>query len=112
VDTEESLRYYYLAADQGDVYSYFKLGVCYELGDCVDINIQKSLRYYRLAADKGYEDAIKNVARFRRDYPDVYCDELWRRRINAFWLSSELCDQNNIFGAISSDVVRIIVAFL
>jgi len=49
----EALRWFRLAADQGDVKAQHEMGCAYANGVEVTKNIAEALRWYRLAADQG-----------------------------------------------------------
>jgi TPR repeat protein len=58
----ESVRWYRLAADQGNAKAPFNLGGCYALGAGVARDEKKALRWYRLAAEQGGADAETALA--------------------------------------------------
>ena len=51
------------AAEQGDKYAQFYLGVCYELGKGVEQNFVKAADWYTKAAEQGMPEAQFNIAR-------------------------------------------------
>jgi TPR repeat protein len=56
-DLAEAVRYYALAAEQGDALAQFNLGICYKHGEGVAQNWAEAVRYFRLAAEQGVADA-------------------------------------------------------
>lgn len=50
---DEALRFYRLAAAQGDVEAQIELGRCYQYGAGVAQDVVEAVRYYRLAAEQG-----------------------------------------------------------
>jgi hypothetical protein len=49
-DGLEAVRYYRLAAEQGDAGAQFSLGECFERGEGVAQDLAEAVRHYRLAA--------------------------------------------------------------
>ncbi len=61
---EEAVRWYRLAADQGNAGAQYNLGLCYENGWGVTQSLEEAARWYRKAAEQGYEkakEALKNL---------------------------------------------------
>ena len=61
--SKEAVRYFRLAADQGDARAQCNLGNCYQTGDGVPKDMKEAVRYYRLAADQNFaqaNEALKN----------------------------------------------------
>ena len=56
-EKQEAVRWFKLAADQGDADGQFRLGVCYENGTGVAKDKQEAVQWYTRAADQGYADA-------------------------------------------------------
>jgi hypothetical protein len=52
-DIAEAVRWFRLAADQGDVYAQYNLGVKYVKGEGVPQDSAEAVRWFRLAADQG-----------------------------------------------------------
>jgi len=52
-DSAEAVKWYRLAADQGDVVAQFNLGVKYSTGEGVAKDDSEAIRWYRRAADQG-----------------------------------------------------------
>ncbi|SEN71736.1 hypothetical protein SAMN04488134_101720 [Amphibacillus marinus] len=61
---DEAIAWYQLAADQGDAYGEFNLGVCYESGIGTHVNIKKAKYWYKKAAVKGDEQAKQKLEEF------------------------------------------------
>ena len=55
----EAVRWYTLAANQGDTDAQYNLGVCYERGIGVAKNESEAVRWYTLAAKQGQANAIE-----------------------------------------------------
>jgi hypothetical protein len=49
-DKTEAVRYYRLAAEQGDAHAQWSLGKCHRLGEGVAQDMVEAVRYFRLAA--------------------------------------------------------------
>ena len=60
-DDAEAVRWYRLAADQGDAGGQNNLGVMYADGRGVPEDDAEAVRWYRLAADQGLADAQNNL---------------------------------------------------
>ncbi len=61
-DYTEAVKWYRLAADQGNMWAaQYNLGYCYANGCGVEKSPEKALEYYRMAADQGHEQAEKKV---------------------------------------------------
>jgi TPR repeat protein len=58
----EAVRWYRLAADQGDAGAQYNLGVSYHNGGGVVRNSAEAVRWFRLAADQGFAPALAAVA--------------------------------------------------
>jgi len=58
----EAMRWYLLAAAQGNATALSNLGFMYENGVGVEEDEPKALMYYNKAAKKGDENAIRNIA--------------------------------------------------
>ena len=56
-DCAEGLKWYRLAADQGDVVSQANLGTIYFRGECAPRDYAEALKWYRLSADQGFVGA-------------------------------------------------------
>ena len=60
-DEAEAVKWYRLAADQGDAGAQFNLGVFYEHGTGVAKDEAEAVKWYRLAADQGNVEAQANL---------------------------------------------------
>jgi hypothetical protein len=60
-DLGEAVKLYTLAADQGDAFGQYSLGVCYHQGIGVNKNESKAIELYKLAAAQGDENAQYNL---------------------------------------------------
>ena len=60
-DDAEAVRWYRLAAEQGDAWAQTNLGVMYENGRGVTQDDAEAVRWYRLAAEQGHADAQYNL---------------------------------------------------
>ena len=56
-DYKEAVKWYKLAADQGNEEAQYKLGNCYYNGNGVDKNIEEAVKWYKLAAEQGHAKA-------------------------------------------------------
>ena len=59
VDKVESVKWYKLAAEQGDADAQFNLGASYLEGNGIDIDNVEGMKWIKLAAKNGYQQAIK-----------------------------------------------------
>ena len=62
-DVYEAVKWYRLAADQGNVIAQYNLGVCYANGTGVAKNDAEAVKWYKKAAAQGDEDAIAALKR-------------------------------------------------
>lgn len=60
-DYKEAVKYYSLAADQGNEWAQYSLGYCYKKGLGVAQDYKEAVRLYRLAADQGRAAAQINL---------------------------------------------------
>jgi TPR repeat protein len=60
-DYAEAVRWYRLAAEQGDVNAQYNLGAMYGNGDGVPEDYAEAVRWYRLAAEQGDVNAQYNL---------------------------------------------------
>ena len=60
-DDAEAVRWYRLAADQGDASGHFNLGMMYANGLGVPQDDVEAARWWRLAADQGVAEAQSNL---------------------------------------------------
>jgi TPR repeat protein len=61
-EDEEAVKWYRLAADQGDADAQFILGEMYMEGNGVSEDFEESMRWCRLAADQGHAKAKGRLA--------------------------------------------------
>jgi TPR repeat protein len=59
----EAVRWYRLAADQGEAWAQYSLGRMYEDGRGVRRDRVEAVRWYRLAAAQGLEQALDRLQR-------------------------------------------------
>ena len=57
----EAVRWYRKAAAQGNAYAQYYLGLCYQKGQGVEIDVPRAYAWFQLAADHGHEDAKKEA---------------------------------------------------
>ena len=74
-DYKQAVKYYGLAADQGDMYAQYRLGFCYEYGFGVDRSYAMAVKYYHSAADQGYMYAQYNLGLYYENGWGVEKDE-------------------------------------
>lgn len=62
--TEPSSRFakWQAAAEKGEPWACFNLGLAYHLGKETEVNPEEAIKYYRLAAERGYAPAQANLA--------------------------------------------------
>ena len=56
-DDKQAVKWYKLAADQGNAPAQFNLGVMYDKGEGLPEDDQQAVNWYRRAAEQGLEDA-------------------------------------------------------
>ncbi|MFB1049393.1 tetratricopeptide repeat protein [Paraliobacillus sp. JSM ZJ581] len=61
---DEAISWYQMAADRGDSYGEFNLGLCYENGIGTQVNIKKAKYWYQKAALKGDDQAKQRLKEF------------------------------------------------
>jgi TPR repeat protein len=64
--SEETVRYFRMAAEQGHPEAQFRLGKLFQSGDGValeSVDLSEAVRYYRMAADQGYSAAQFELGR-------------------------------------------------
>ena len=54
---EEAVKWWRLAAEQGDADAQYNLGNAYKRGEGVEQNMEEAVKWWRLAAEKGDEKA-------------------------------------------------------
>ena len=63
INNTEAVRWYRLAADQGNGQAQNNLGSCYEFGKGVEKDLSEAIKWYRIAAQNGIEMAKRNLKR-------------------------------------------------
>ncbi|MCT2534687.1 sel1 repeat family protein [Aquibacillus koreensis] len=58
---DEAIEWYQMAADRGDSYGEFNLGLCYESGIGTQVNMKKAKYWYQKAALKGDDQAKQRL---------------------------------------------------
>ncbi len=61
-NNEQAMKYYRMAADQGDPEAMFGIGVMYRSGDGIEKNEKEGRDWIRKAAEKGYPPAVAAMA--------------------------------------------------
>ena len=61
-DNKKAVKWYRLAAEQGDSEAQYSLAWMYGNGEGVLQDYKKAVKWYRLAAEQGYSDAQNNLA--------------------------------------------------
>ena len=59
------VKWYRLAAEQGDVFAQNNLGIMYRAGEGVPQNDKTAVKWYRLAAEQGDTDAQSNLKKIK-----------------------------------------------
>lgn len=59
--TPEQIREWRAAANRGEAWAQFNLGVCYDNGDGVEKDLREAVRWYRKAAEQGDASAQCNL---------------------------------------------------
>ena len=60
---EEAFTWFTKAANQGDIYAEYNLGICYENGNGVKRNVPEAVKWFTKAAEKGHPRAAENARR-------------------------------------------------
>ena len=60
---EEAFKWFMKAANQGDIYAGYNLGICYENGNGVKRNVPEAVKWFTKAAEKGHPRAAENARR-------------------------------------------------
>ena len=66
VDPAEAVRWWTLAAEEGDAITQLRLGEAYEAGSGVEADLDEAVRWYRDAAGRGNADARAALERLGR----------------------------------------------
>jgi hypothetical protein len=81
----EAVRYYRMAAEQGDDRAQYFLGACFAHGKGVPQDFVEAGRYYRLAAEQGLADAQFDLGYFYQHGEGVPQD--WAEAVRAYRLA-------------------------
>lgn len=65
-DYTEAVKWYSKAAEQGDAYAQFNLGVKYYKGEGVKRNPSKAKEWFRKACDNGEQDACDALRKLEK----------------------------------------------
>jgi len=65
-DYAKALEWYRKSVDQGGCVAQYKLGNCYETGECVPQDYAKAAEWYSKAAEQGLASAQKELDRLKR----------------------------------------------
>ncbi len=60
-DFSEAVKWFSLAAEQGDAFAQFNLGVAYNNGEGVTQDYSEAAKWFRLAAEQGHDTARSNL---------------------------------------------------
>ena len=60
-DYKEAVKWYRLAAEQGDATAQYNLGIMYDNGQGVPQDYKEAIKWYRLAAEQGNAKAQYNL---------------------------------------------------
>lgn len=60
-DYKEAVKWYRMAAEQGNATAQYGLGVCYGCGEGIEQNYEEGAKWYRKAAEQGYAPAQNNL---------------------------------------------------
>ena len=99
-DYATAQRLYRAMADQGNGNAQFSLGVMYEKGQGVTLNLNEAAKWYRLAADQGHPTAQFNLGAMYDNGRGVPRDET----LAHMWFSLSVA-QGNHEAATSRDIV-------
>jgi hypothetical protein len=72
-DWAEAVRYYQLAAEQGDASAQFNLGSCFDNGEGVAQDQAMAVRYYRLATAQGDALPSEDLAKITAACDRIAC---------------------------------------
>jgi TPR repeat protein len=62
-DKAEAVKWYRMAAEQGNVDAQFVLGYLYYSGEGVEADTDEAIKWYRKAADQGNKAALNSLKR-------------------------------------------------
>ena len=57
----EAVKWYRKAAEQGDTFAHYNLGVCYDNGQGVNKDYTEAVKWYRKAAEQGFLPAKERL---------------------------------------------------
>ena len=60
-DNAEAVKWYRLAANEGNAIAQYNIGIMYANGDGIPQNYSEAVKWYRLAARQGYASAQSNI---------------------------------------------------
>ena len=63
----EAVKWYRLAAEQGNATAQYFLGMKYDIGQGIPQSDTEALKWYRLAAERGYAPAQNNLGKMAHD---------------------------------------------
>ena len=67
MDKNKALKYYTMAANQGDAEAQNSLGVMYITGEGAECDSGEAQRFWELAAAQGHQGAQTNLARLKSE---------------------------------------------
>ena len=65
---KEAVRWYRKAAERGNAYAQFNLGLSYYYGEGISKNLDEALKWFRKAAEQGHADAQKKLQELGYNY--------------------------------------------
>ena len=110
-DYKEAVKWYRLAADQGNASAQYNLGAMYENGQGVPQDYREAMKWYRLAANQGYPSAQNNLGAMYADgrgVPQDYKEAVKWYRLAAYEpvTPARLNILNDAFHAIREQDIR------
>jgi TPR repeat protein len=91
-DYKEAVKWYRLAADQGNAMAQYNLGATYANGQGVTQDYKEAVKWYRLSADQGTALAQSNLGVMYdkgqgviQDYKEALKLWLFRKSCGCFW---------------------------
>lgn len=105
----EIIKYFEMAAEEGEIDAFFHLGSMYHGGEYVETDLVKAKKYYKLGSEQGDLDCMEGLADLileetNPDYDEVF--NLYLSAINGGASCYEKCMTTIIKGGISGDLVR------